>query len=61
MKKFLLATVVTGSLIAVPAVAETKADPFVSTQGSLGGWGAAAALLGGAALLALLVSSSDGT
>ena len=40
MKKFALAAAVAGSLAAVPAVAgETKApsaDPFVSTQGSLG-------------------------
>ncbi|MDU8929003.1 hypothetical protein RXV86_16535 [Alisedimentitalea sp. MJ-SS2] len=58
MKKIALAAAVAGSLIAMPAVAETKADPFVSTQGALGGMGLAAI---GATTVFILVAASDGT
>ncbi|MDU8927030.1 hypothetical protein RXV86_06515 [Alisedimentitalea sp. MJ-SS2] len=58
MKKILLAAAVTGSLVAMPAIADTKADPFVSTQGALSPL-AVAGIAGG--IIIIGIAASDGS
>ncbi len=64
MKKLsiLAAAVALAAATAAPVAAETKNDPFVSTQGSLalgaGGVGAAAVA---AVALAVVIAATDGT
>jgi hypothetical protein len=57
MKKIALA--VTLAALAAPAFADTKADPFVSTQGGLGANAGIAAI--GITAVGVIIAASDGS
>lgn len=57
MKKIALAA--TLAALAAPAFADTKADPFVSTQGALGASMGMAAV--GITAVGIIIAASDGT